>query len=306
MPPGEKKLPPLHAMTAFEASARHLSFTRAALELHLSQSAVSRQIQGLEQQLGAPLFERQHKNIALTRAGVIFYETVSQSLTNIRQSVQDIRNLSSSRVTIAATTGMASFCLIPAILRFRQQHPEVYVQVLATDDAIDPRREFIDFSIRYGDGNFPGFTTIKLFEEEIFPVCSKSYLEKRGIRKITDLSQEVLIDFNPCTSPYGTWADWLHRAHIGRPKLNIGLQFSSHDLVYRAMCSGAGVALCWAYTIPADVRETLLTRPMNVTVKTGMSEYIVYPAGKRLGSAASAVLQCLRAHAQHQPWSVAA
>jgi len=302
----EKRLPPLNAMKAFEAAARCLSFTRAAEELRLSQSAVSRQIQGLERQLGAALFERRHKEIALTRAGVIFYDTVKTCLANIRQSVQDIRNLSSSTVTIAATTGMAGFWLTPAILKFRQQHPDVNIQVLATDDAVDPRRELIDFSIRYGDGDFPGFTAIKLFDEEIFPVCSKGYLEKRGIRRVSDLSREILIDFNPSTSPWGTWADWLSRAHIGHPKLNIGLQLSTYDLVFRAMCSGAGLALCWAYTIPEEMRETLLVRPMNVTVTTGMSEYIVYPSGKRKGSAAAAVLEWLCTEANTSPWSTLA
>jgi len=298
-----KRLPPLNAMKAFEAAARCLSFTRAAEELHLSQSAVSRQIQGLEQQLGAVLFERRHKEIELTRAGVIFYESVTACLASIRQSVQDIRNLSSSTVTIAATTGMAGFWLVPAILKFRQQRPDIHIQVLATDDAVDPRRELIDFSIRYGNGDFPGFTAIKLFDEEIFPVCSKAYLEKRGIRRISDLSREVLIDFKPATSPWGTWADWLSRACIGRPTLNIGLQLSTYELVFRAMCSGAGLALCWAYTIPEEMREIQLVRPMDVTVTTGLAEYIVYPSGKRKGSAAAAVLEWLCAQAKTSPWS---
>jgi len=297
-----KKLPPLNVMAAFEAAARHLSFTRAAQELCLSQSAVSRQIQNLEARLGTALFERQHKDLVLTRAGIMFHDTVAQCLANIRQSVQNIENLSSSTVTISASAGMASFWLMAAVADFREHHPDINIHILANDDYLDPRREFIDFSIQYGDGNFPGLTTIKLFDEEVFPVCSTSYLARRGITQVRDLTEETLIDIYKPISPYGAWAGWVAKTMIGQPALHICMRLSSYELVYQAVCRGLGIGLGYAYIVPPEVRAGLLVRPMDVSVHSGMAEYLVFPSGKYLGSAACAMLDWLCACAKTSVW----
>lgn len=304
MATSEKRLPPLNAIVAFEAAARHLSFTRAAAELHLSQSAVSRQVQGLEGHLGTALFQRQHKDLKLTRAGAIFHDTVGQCLSDIRQSIHNIENLSSSNVTIAASVGMSSFWLMPAILEFREKFPDINIRVIATDELPDVHREHIDLSIRYGDGNWPGLAAVKLLNEELFPVCSIDYLKRQGISRVSDLSKETLIDLDKSLSPFGRWSTWLHKAQIRLPSLPIAMVLSNYDLVYRALCSGKGIGLAWSYAIPIEVRENLLVRPMDAVVRTGLGEYIVFPAGKTIGKAASAVIEWLTEYAKKSVWDV--
>ncbi|MGH6637095.1 MAG: LysR substrate-binding domain-containing protein [Polaromonas sp.] len=302
MPENVKRLPPLNCIVAFEAAARLLSFTRAAEELHLSQAAVSRQVQGLEGRLGTTLFHRRHKELKLTRAGLIFHETIGNCLAQIRRTVLDIERLESQSVTIAASVALSSFWLLPAILEFREIHPSINIRVLANDELIDPRREAVDLAVRYGDGKWPGVVSEKLFDETIFPVCSPRYLQRRGINKIADFSQEKLIDFDKPISPFGSWQSWLKQAHIKEFPLHASLTLSNYDLVYRAVCNGEGVGLTWAYVVPVEARDNLLVRPTDLRITTGFAEYVVLAAGERLSESANTVLEWLLDYAKRSLW----
>ncbi|TDN62293.1 LysR substrate-binding domain-containing protein [Paraburkholderia sp. BL10I2N1] len=303
MPTPRKRLPPLNTISAFEASARLMSFTKAAEELHLSQGAVSRQIQVLEERMGVPLFTRRHKEIQLPRAGLIFQQAIAQSLNTIRRAVTMIEALDTSTVTIAASNAMANFWLMPAIFEFRSQYPNIDIRVLASNTPVDPWHEPIDLAIRYGDGHWPNLTKVKLFEEEIFPVCSPSYQSNHKIEKVQDLMECELIEYDSDSAESNSWDAWLESAGFQPGAVRKILTLSNYDLVYRAACSGKGVALAWAYGVPQEDREALLVRPLAVSIKTGLCEYIVYADNEELSSPAKVFLDWLIDFANQSVWA---
>src|SRR5882672_5600432 len=149
MPRVTRPLPPLDFLRGFESAARHLSFTRAAAELFVTQSAVSRQIQALEAFVGVPLFERRHKSLALTPAGQAYYRSVAASLEQLREATRRLREVRTGHVlTVTTTVSFASIWLVPRLARFRKEHPSVDVRITATHDVVDIDREGIDLAIR--------------------------------------------------------------------------------------------------------------------------------------------------------------
>ena len=167
------KLPPLNGLVAFEASARHLSFTRAGQELLVSREAVSRQIRNLESHLGVKLFERLFRALDLTEAGRAFYGVVQVSLENVARAAEDLSSPPETRrITVTATIAITSFWLTPRLPHFRQLHPEAEIRVTVSDQHLDLAAEQIDLGLRYGDGNWKGERALRLFDVESFPVCS--------------------------------------------------------------------------------------------------------------------------------------
>lgn len=300
----KKRLPPLNTIAAFEASARHMSFTRAGDELHLSQGAVSRQIQLLETRMGVALFNRRHKEIQLTKAGTIFQQAIAESLQSIRRAVAVIETLDEQSVTISASVGMSSFWLMPAILAFTNEHPDINIRVLASDQLIDPSREPIDLTIRYGDVRFPGMKAVKLFDEEIFPVCSEAYQQSHSIRTPDDLAQQTLIEYDEGISAFASWDQWFKLAKIDHLLLHPCLTLTSYDLVYKATCAGRGVGLAWSFVIPEEARNTLLVRPLDISVRTGLAEYIVFSEETPLTPSAQIVLDWLIERAKTSNWTL--
>jgi LysR family glycine cleavage system transcriptional activator len=299
MATAKKRLPPLNTIAAFEASARLRSFTLAAKELNLSQGAVSRQIQVLEERLGVDLFIRRHKEIELTKAGVIFQQAIAQSLMSIRRAVSVIENLEKTGVTIAASVAMSSFWLMPLLIDFRDQHPDIDIRILASDQSVDPRREAIDLAIHYGDGHWPGLVKHKLFDEEIFPVCSPDYLKGRTLTSAADLLDEVLIDVETGLSVCSTWEKWLDLAGVECGQPSSSIRVTNFDLAYRAASAGKGIALAWSYGANDFLREGRLIRPISQTVRTHLSEYIVTAENYPLTLAAKYVLDALLAYANN-------
>lgn len=279
-----------------------MSFTRAAEELHLSQGAVSRQIQVLEERMGVALFNRRHKEIQLTRAGLIFQQAIAQSLNSIRRAVTVIEALDTSTVTIAASNAMASFWLMPAIIDFRTQNPDIDIRVLASNAPVDPWKDPVDLAIRYGDGQWPNVTKVKLFEEEIFPVCSPAYLAAHPFDSIHDLLGHELIELDSSISAFNSWDTWFELAGLQAGRLHKNLTLSNYDLVYRAACSGKGVALAWSYGIPHEARETLLVKPLDVSYKTGLSEYIIHTENEELSAPAKIFLDWLIDFGKRSVW----
>ncbi|MGF6933615.1 LysR family glycine cleavage system transcriptional activator [Paraburkholderia sp. UCT70] len=297
-----KRLPPLNTIAAFEASARLASFTRAAQELHLSQGAVSRQIQMLEARLGVPLFERRHKEIRLTKAGAIFQQAITASLVSIRRAVSMIEELETHSVTISASVAMSSFWLMPAIIAFRDAWPDINIRVIASAQPMDPRREPVDLAIRYGDGNWPGLRKYKLFDEEIVPICSPGYLAEHPVGAVKDLAKQALVELDADISVCSTWDRWFSLAGIAYTPRQPALLVSSYDLVYRAVCSGKGVGLAWCYSIPPEARESLVVRPVDTRVRTGLCEYLVTSGAEELSAAAQTVLTWLLEYAGNSVW----
>jgi LysR family glycine cleavage system transcriptional activator len=184
------ELPPLELLRSFEAAARRLSFTLAAGELHLTQSAVSRQIQQLEASLGVLLFERRHRALSLTEAGGVMQRAVTDSLERLRDATARVRASAAPRqVAITTTPGFASLWLIPKLARFTGTHPQVDVRVSATLEALDLDASRLDLAVRFspiGRGVGPA-----LFEESVIPLCSPKLAA--SLRELSDFARLTLL-----------------------------------------------------------------------------------------------------------------
>lgn len=284
------KLPPLNSLVAFEAAARHLSFTRAAEELHVTQGAVSRQVRLLEEYLGTALFHRFHRLIRLTPEGRRLQQAVILGLEHIADTAQEIRaTRNHAQVTVATTLAFASFWLMPRIPKFRTAFPDIDVRVLATDHEIDFATEDVDIAIRYGEGNWPGLETMYLLDEEIFPVCSPTYLKGRPSPKgPRDLLSETLLYLDEEHWHWITWKDWLQSCGVDSPITKRGLRLSNYPLVIQAALTGQGIALGWRHLVDDLLATGALVRPIETTLRSQRAYYLVVPAEQSPSTATTA------------------
>ncbi len=246
-----RTLPPLDLLRGFESAARHLSFTRAAAELFLTQSAVSRQIQALEAYLGVDLFERRHKALALTDAGHAYYRTVAASLGELREATRRLREARTGHVlTVTTTVSFASTWLVPRLARFRKAHPTTDVRITATHLMVDLERDGVDLAIRDLTLDHVPAGAVHLVGENLAPVCSPEYAkESRAARKPLlrpdDLRRHVLLNLHDPTGrwPWLSWAAWLEARGIEALAPAGTLTFDQYDQVFQAALHGQGVAL---------------------------------------------------------------
>lgn len=240
-------VPQLDLLIGFEAAARHLSFTRAAAELHLTQSAISRQVQALEQQLGVPLFERRHRALLLTEAGQLLQRSTAEALRTIEQTTRRIRGLKSPRtLTVTTVVSFASLWLVPRLPRFRALHPLADVRIAADNRVVDLTRERMDVAIRYCAPDRAPPHARKLFGEEVMPMCSPQLLKDRArpLRKPEDLRHHTLLhDDMVDVTPWLEWSTWLEAQGLGDLRPAGDLHFSLYDQMIHAALDGQGVAL---------------------------------------------------------------
>ena len=246
-----RPLPPLDLLRGFESAARHLSFTRAAAELFLTQSAVSRQIQALEEFVGVALFERRHKALVLTEAGQAYYRTVGAALGELREATRKLRESRTGHVlTVTTTVSFASIWLVPRLMRFRKEHPGVDVRIAATHEVVDMEREGIDLAIRDCPADRVPAGSTFLVGENLAPVCAPEYLQeakaqKRALTKPSDLRHHVLLNLHDPTGrwPWLSWAAWLEAHGIEEFSPSATLTFDQYDQVIQAALHGQGVAI---------------------------------------------------------------
>jgi LysR family glycine cleavage system transcriptional activator len=245
---GRPRLPSLDLLNGFEAAARLLSFTRAGEELYLSQSAVSRQIQELEEQLGVRLFERRHRALALTEAGQTLYAAAAQALATMR-AVTDRLRAGRGRQTLAVTTtqSFASLWLIPRLAGFTRKHPELDVRISAETRVLDLERDGLDLAIRHGPATMVGPHAMRLFGEQVFPVCSPKLMNDpdRPLREPADLRHHVLLQYDDPDGrhPWMHWKTWLEVERLTDLRPKGSLVFSGYDQIIPAAIAGHGVAL---------------------------------------------------------------
>lgn len=260
-----RDLPSLDLLKAFEAAARHLSFTRAGAELFLSQSAVSRQIQQLEAQLGTALFVRRTRALLLTDAGQRYYRDVSQALHQLREAGAGLHEVAEGRV-VTVTTAMtfASLWLVPRLADFQQQHPEIEVRVAADNQLRDLDRDRLDVSIRYSPRKTAGPGAVQLFGERVAPVCSPQLLKKNVLRRPEDLARFVLLHFEDPDNltPWLAWASWFEAMNAPSITPRGVLRFSHYDMALRAAASGQGVALGRMPLIQPMLDDGTLVEPL--------------------------------------------
>jgi len=236
----------LSGLRGFEAAARLLSFTRAAAELNLTQSSVSRQIAALERQVGKPLFVRQTRSLALTAAGTQLQRAVRQALAAIDQSVDDLRGASTRRMTLTTYASFASLWLVPRLAQFQRRYPDIEIRIDASDRVLDLRAEDIDVGIRWiPAGAMPAEATL-LIDDVIAPAISPRLLAAAPARAPADLARWPLLDLDDSVpgAPQMGWAAWFEFAGAGAIEPAAGrLVFSFLDQAVQAAIRGQGVAL---------------------------------------------------------------
>ena len=265
-----RDLPPLDLLRGFEAAARHLSFTKAAEELFLTQSAISRQVQGLEEALGVPLFQRRHRALLLTDEGQVLQQAVTRLLRDLREVVEGITAAPGGMITVTTMVTFASLWLVPRLARFRQVHPEIDVRIAANNDVMDLERDRIDVAIRYAAADRVPSSATQLFGEEVVPVCAPALLKDkaRPLREPADLVHHVLLHDDPGSPrwpalPYLQWDVWLQA--MGLPELQPrgALHFSHYDQLIQAAANGEGIALGRLPLLSRQIREGRLVMPFE-------------------------------------------
>lgn len=237
-----RKLPPLNALRAFEAAARHLSFKTAAEELSVSQSAVSHQVKALENHLGTTLFQRKIRKVELTRKGKLLYPILRNALDSIWDGTQLI--LEESGVSVLNLHVYSTFTirwLLPRLPRFQESHPNVQVRLHTSQADVNFSRDDIDAAIMVGQPTDSELHYDYLFDCELFPVCSPSFLEKYGpINTPEDLADHPILQVYPSS---GDWLVWLEGNEVHGVSPNSGLQLESYDVALSSATQGIGVAL---------------------------------------------------------------
>jgi LysR family transcriptional regulator, glycine cleavage system transcriptional activator len=295
------RLPPLDLLLAFEAAARHLSFTRAAAERFVTQSAVSRQIRALEDDLGVALFARQHRALVLTPAGEKLLLACQNMLAQMRRTMAGIRAPAAREVlAITTTPSFASLWLIPRLRAFTQAHPAVDVRLDASYDIRDLRGDGFDIAVRYqrasaGDSE-------PLFSESMLPVCAPSLLRGKGappLKTPADLHAHTLLQMEglPGAGMPLEWESWLS-AH-GLPELEPRsmVTFSSYNEVVTAALEGQGVALGRRPLIDALLRQKKLVTLFGTTKQTAKAYFVVTDPAARARPAVRAMEDWMRAEA---------
>ncbi len=239
-------LPALDLLVGFESAARHLSFTKAGEELFLTQSAVSRQIKELEDQLGVTLFQRRHRALALTGAGHQFYAAAAQALSTMRTATDRLRAQAGKKaLSVTTTHSFASLWLIPRLAGFTRDHPGVDVRITAETRVQDLERDGLDLALRHGPASLAGPNAVRLFGEKVFPVCSPKVLKKKPLEKPHDLKNHVLLQYDDPDGrhPWLHWKTWLEVERIADLKPAGTLSFSGYEQIIPAAIAGHGVAL---------------------------------------------------------------
>lgn len=272
------RLPSLNGLRAFECAARHMSFTRAAEELNVTQTAISHQIRRLEDELGVRLFMRLKDGLALTEEGYAYLPGIRSAFLELRYSTEKLLESSNNSVlTISTLVSVASKWLLPRLPSFREAHPDIDVRISASTEWVDFRKGGIDAAIRYGDGNWPGLRADWLMSDEIFPVCSPRLLTgDKPLNTPVDLAHHPLLQVSGVTA--NDWNDWLHAA--GQPPLTAKgprLTFDLAMMAVQAAIDGQGVCIGRSTYVDDDLRAGRLVAPFDLRLKSASGFYLVTP-----------------------------
>ncbi|HLI10294.1 MAG TPA: transcriptional regulator GcvA [Alphaproteobacteria bacterium] len=274
------KLPPPNSILAFEAAARHQSFTRAARELNVTQTAVSRQIKTLEDHLGLAVFRRARRAVQLTSEGKRLHEAVMAGLDHIAEIIAELQKTRARpHLTVATTVAFSSFWLIRRIPDFRARFPEIELRIITSDADLDLLAEEIDVAVKYGNGKWPGLSATRLFAAEVFPVCSASLLDAIPIHTPADLLKAPLLELEALDTSWLDWADWLREVGLSAKRLRRLLTFNNLPLLMQAAVDGQGVALGWTPYVTELLARGKLVRPIETVVRPSNAYYLVRPLG---------------------------
>ena len=292
-------LPPLPSLIAFEAAMRHGSFTRAAAELHLTQSAISRQIAQLERFLGKKLFLREPRALRLTVSGQRYAALVQRLLFDCAEATEDImKRKGHQELTVACSQGVAVLWLTPRLARFRALHPDCHLRLIVNDSLAQLSETDFDMGIYFlRDGPPSGMAARRLYDEEVFPVCSPAYLDGRTLSP-AELRHETLLMLEDGQRQWMSWQNWM--AHNGMPDVRIEHQILSNQypVLLQLAMEGQGIVLAWRHMIDACMEQGLLVRACEASASLGGGYYAVWPRDRIEHAAARAFRSWLVAESE--------
>ncbi|NBB15461.1 transcriptional regulator GcvA [Caulobacter sp. SLTY] len=278
-----RRLPPLNALRAFEAAARHLNFSRAAEELSVTPGAVSQQIQNLEDYVGAALFKRTPKGLLLTDAAQTALPALREAFDRLAEAASLLTAaVDGRRLTLTAAPSFAAKWLVPRLGKFEEKHPQVDVWLSAGMEVVDFASGEIDLAIRYGGGRYPGLEVIKLMTETVIPVVSPGLLNENPLNDPSDLAHHILLhDGSPdADDSCPDWAMWLAARGIRGVDGARGPRFNQSSLVIEAAVNGRGVALAKRTLAQADLDAGRLVTPIQIATAVDFAYYVVHPKTK--------------------------
>jgi LysR family transcriptional regulator, glycine cleavage system transcriptional activator len=279
-----RRLPPLNALRAFEAAARHMNFSRAADELSVTPGAVSQQIQNLEEYVGASLFKRTPRGLLLTDAAQTALPSLRDAFDKMDEAASQLTAaIDGRRVTVSAAPSFAAKWLVPRLGRFESSYPEVDVWLSAGMELVDFTSGEVDLAIRYGSGRYAGLEVTRLMSETVTPVAAPALLAERPILRPEDLSNHTLLhDGSPdADESCPDWSMWLAARGVPGVDGARGPRFNQSSLVIEAAVSGRGVALAKGTLAQADLDAGRLVAPLEDSSTTlEFAYYLVHPKAK--------------------------
>jgi LysR family glycine cleavage system transcriptional activator len=278
-----RSLPPLNALRAFEAAARHLSLSLAANELNVTPAAISHQVRLLEDHIGLPVFERNGRGLALTDAGAAGLRDLREAFAHLSAAMDAIASLGETgTLSISVAPSFAAKWLLPRLDSFEREHPDIDVHVSASMQLADFTRDRIDVAIRYGAGGYADVFFEKLLAESVIPVCAPALAREKAPRSPRDLVGLTLLhDDSPDNDPScPTWDMWLRAAGVDDADVERGPRFNQASLVIESAILGRGVALAKSTLASADLQAGRLVRPIAAESPVDFAYYFVAPRAK--------------------------
>ena len=276
-----RRVYPLNSLRAFEASARHLSFVKAAEELYVTPAAISHQVKRLEAYLGVQLFRRLPRGLLLAEPGQVLLSELREVFLRLDKAMERVlQSDSRGALTISVAPMFAVKWLVPRMQRFDALYPDIDVRMSSSLGVIDFQRDAFDAAVRLGHGQYPGLEAVKLFDESVTPMCSPRLLEGPDtLQSPDDLRHHVLLHddsmaFEPATPNWNTWLDAVGAKRVDASR---GPHFSQPDHALQAAIDGAGVVLGWRYLAADDLVAGRLVQPIDLIVPLGSAFYLVYP-----------------------------
>jgi len=295
------RLPSLNGLRAFEAAARHLSFTLAASELNVTQTAISHQIRRLEEELGIRLFIRQNRALALTPEARDYLPGVRAAFNDLRLATDRLLRKDDDKVlTVSTLASLAAKWLLPRLTDFQEQHPGIDVRITTSTTLVDFQRDNVDAAIRYGRGQWPGVRAEWLMADELFPVCSPSLLRgDKPLRRPEDLRNHPLLHTSNANSD--DWRLWLTAAGLPADiARQPGITFDMIFMTIQAAIDGIGVAMGRTSYVQDDIAKGRLVVPFKIALPADAGFYLVAPEGRREAPKLAAFRQWVLAAAQNK------
>ena len=267
---------PLHALQGFVTVARLGNLSRAAEQLHLTVSALSHQIRGLEERLDQRLFERNARGVTLTADGRLLFERVSGHLDGIEEALRPFRTRRDEVLTLTLMPSFANGWLVPRLPRFLALHPQLEINLQSSIAVVDFERDTtLDAGLRYGRGSWPGLSAEHLFDDWIVPTASPGLLRRLGMPTLRTLGEYPLLG-----APGGRWSDWFS-AHGGTPPTRYVANFDDTEALHRAAAAGLGIALGRMTMARPLVEAGHLRVLFPQRLKSDYAHYLVWPARSR-------------------------